>query len=809
MSIRRHIGIAAALVSSAIAGTTLSVGAAHADATTLYVNNSPTAHCSDAGTGAQAQPYCTVQAAADAAQPGQTVQIAEGAGTYAEQVTVTHSGTPGHPITFQGLPDTDKLPTAQVGVVGGHGFSLSKVHDVTIQGLAFNTAQEAVLVADSDRIVVDGNTLLGAGSAKAAGIRLTGATTASTVSRNRIGASGGAGIAVDPGVTGTVVTTNALTSNIGGGIVVTDAPGTVVTSNTVAENCGTGVSLTGASSGAVIENNIITATGPTTIRCPQAGPVEFVVSAGSVTGTKADYNVVHPGTGVNAGSQAYSWAGTVYTSPAAFTAATGQGAHDVDTDPGFNLGGNSNDDVTPQRDTNALDSADAGAPGELTTDLLGNQRVDDPLVDNTGTGTATYYDRGAIERQNPFAVGLSWDWNNRIPAGHPLDKAFLGIVYSPWSKATATIDFGDGTGPQPFTPSQVVHTYPGPGTYRAVLSATDGLGNTKTSTTNITVDPVGPLSAPTISAVQNSNYGPTHVELYATVTSPWPLVSTTVDFGDGSGTVVRNGSANGIPHEYPHVGTYTATATFVDDHGRSLTYSQQVRVDGWTRSGTPVTGRWDGRASTHVGVFYSGMWSLATTNDNSGRVNTVYFGQSGDVPVTGSWDGGHDQLGIYRDGVFALRHDDTSVTTVSFGAPGDVPVPALWDGNGHAQLAVYRPSTNTFAVRHDDGSVSTATLGQQGDLPIVGDWDGVGHAQLGIARPDRQWGGTNTFALRHDDGTITTATYGAVGDFPVTGDWQGRGRTTFGIYRPQAATFSLSNAYAGVSDSVFAIITTF
>ncbi|MFD8086802.1 right-handed parallel beta-helix repeat-containing protein [Kitasatospora sp. NPDC059722] len=807
MSIRRHIGIAAALVSSAIAGTTLSVGAAHADATTLYVNNSPTAHCSDAGTGAQAQPYCTVQAAADAAQPGQTVQIAEGAGTYAEQVTVTHSGTPGHPITFQGLPDTDKLPTAQVGVVGGHGFSLSKVHDVTIQGLAFNTAQEAVLVADSDRIVVDGNTLLGAGSAKAAGIRLTGATTASTVSRNRIGASGGAGIAVDPGVTGTVVTTNALTSNIGGGIVVTDAPGTVVTSNTVAENCGTGVSLTGASSGAVIENNIITATGPTTIRCPQAGPVEFVVSAGSVTGTKADYNVVHPGTGVNAGSQAYSWAGTVYTSPAAFTAATGQGAHDVDTDPGFNLGGNSNDDVTPQRDTNALDSADAGAPGELTTDLLGNQRVDDPLVDNTGTGTATYYDRGAIERQNPFAVGLSWDWNNRIPAGHPLDKAFLGIVYSPWSKASATIDFGDGTGPQPFTPSQVVHTYPGPGTYRAVLSATDGLGNTKTSTTNITVDPVGPLSAPTISAVQGGGYAPTHVQFFIGGDSPWPVATTTVDFGDGTSTVVK-GSPWGIPHDYPHVGTYTVTATVVDDHGRSTTKSEQVGVgvNGQVRAGTPVTGRWDGGA-THVGVFYNGVWWLNPTNDNNSLVTQATFGQAGDVPVAGSWDGGHDQLGIYRDGVFALRHDDASVTAVSFGAPGDIPVPARWDGNGHAQLAIYRPGTNTFAVRHDDGSVTTATLGDPGDLPIVGDWDGVGHIQLGIFRWSHQPGGASTFALRHDDGSFSTAAYGAPGDFPVTGDWLGRGRTTFGIYRPPTATFALSNAYAGAPDSVFAVRT--
>ncbi|MGW2253474.1 PKD domain-containing protein [Kitasatospora sp. NPDC001660] len=799
MSIRRHIGIAAALVSSAIAGSTLSAGAANADATTLYVNNGPSAHCSDAGTGTQAQPYCTVQAAADAAQPGQTVQIAEGTGNYAEQVTVTHSGTPGHPITFQGLPDTDKLPTAQIGGTGAHGFSLSKVHDVTIQGLVFATGQEAVLVADSDRIVIDGNMLVAAGQQSAPGIRLTGATTASTVSRNRIGGSGTAGIVVDPKVSGAVVTTNVLTANNGGGILVTDAPGTVVTSNSVAENCGTGISLAGASSGAVIENNIVTATNPSTSRCPQSSPTELAVSAGSVTGTKADYNVVHPGPS----STSYSWNGTAYASPAAFTAATAQGAHDLATDPGFRLSGSANEDLTPLRDGAAMDSADADAPGELTTDLFGNQRVDDPLVDNTGTGTATYYDRGAIEYQNPFAVGVRPDWQTQVPAGHPLDAAVYGTIWSPWSRATATLDLGDGSGPQPYTGGSLTHTYPGPGTYHAVLTATDGLGSTKTATTDITVAQVGPLSSPTISAVQNSANGVTQVELYAGVTSPWPLAGTTVDFGDGTSTVVKGRTAD-VPHTYPHLGTYTVTATFLDDHGRSLTYSQQVRIDGWVRSGTPVTGRWDGGASTHVGVFYNGSWSLATTNDNSGPVTQANFGQSGDVPVTGSWDGRHDQLGIYRNGVFALRHDDASVTAVNFGAPGDIPVPALWDGNGHAQLAIYRPSTNTFAVRHDDGSVTTATFGATGDLPVVGDWDGVGHAQLGILRWNQPVS-TNTFALRHDDGSISTATYGSPGDFPVVGDWLGRGRTTFGIYRPAGAVFALDNAYAGAADSVFAI----
>ncbi|WP_157880270.1 CHAP domain-containing protein, partial [Streptomyces katrae] len=168
--------------------------------------------------------------------------------------------------------------------------------------------------------------------------------------------------------------------------------------------------------------------------------------------------------------------------------------------------------------------------------------------------------------------------------------------------------------------------------------------------------------------------------------------------------------------------------------------------------------------SSAVGVFRDGTWALRNA---SGGMTTAGFGQAGDIPITGDWDGyGHDQLGVFRPSTntFALRHDDGSSNSLEFGNPGDIPVPGMWDHNGHAQMAVYRPSTNTFTVRHDNGSTDSVTLGNPGDIPIVGDWDGVGHTQMGVFRPAATDSDQNTFALRHDDGSVTTASYGNKGD---------------------------------------------
>ncbi|MFJ9519402.1 PKD domain-containing protein [Kitasatospora sp. NPDC101801] len=788
-------------MSSAVIGTSLPALTAHADTSVLYVNNR-NSKCSDAGTGAQAQPYCTIQAAADVAQPGQTVRIT--GGYYQEQVVLKQSGTAQSPIVFEGeLNGTRQSATRLVGgalsrnAALPHSVTAIGVHDVVLKDLSFQSLQEAVVVKDSDRITITGSvfTLVGTTSPSfataAPAVRLSGKTTGTTISRNRFGASGGAGLAIDAGVAGTVVTTSAFNANRGGGITVTDAPGTVLTSNTVVENCGHGIALLGDSSGAAIRNNVVAQNaegendfGPA---CPDE--VDLSVSAGSVPNTVVDHNLVHP----NAGAVAYSWAGTRHTTRAAFTTATGQGKHDVDVDPKLNLYAQPNTDFVPTTDTAAMDSADESATGQLDVDLLGRPRVDDPLVPNTGTGTG-HHDLGAFEYQKPFDVGL--DLRASTAPGHPLDAIIGGTVNSPWYPAVTTLDLGDGSAPVTSPVFPLTHTY-APGTYSLKLTVTDSTGATKTADESITIQPVGSIAAGLTVYHNRPGHGPDYVEadVYP-VTSPWPVRSYSIDFGDGTPAEVRSGpdGSGMIPHTYTAPGRYYVRLTVTDDHGR------QGTADGWSQinfavpGDIAIAGRWGpGRPSAN-GIFNGGSWALRSTGQGGlAEVTKVSFGRPGDLPAIADWDGkGHDQIGVYRNGVFLLRHLDGSATTVPFGDPGDLPVPGYWDGNGHAQLAIFRPSSRLLAVRHDNGTVTSLGFGNAGDIPLVGDWDGVGHAQLGIFRSS-----SATFALRHDNGTVSTAIFGNAGDQPIVGDWLNKGRATFGIYRASMATFAMSGAYAG------------
>ncbi|MFC1403102.1 MULTISPECIES: right-handed parallel beta-helix repeat-containing protein [Streptacidiphilus] len=352
--------IGAALALPALTGT----GTADAATGTLYVNNAAGAHCSDKGTGTQAVPYCTVVAAAAAVQPGQTVLVSSG--TYPQELDITRSGTATAPITFKGLP----------GEYGGDS-SLPQIGDASDPS---TSTLHGILVKGAQHVVIDGFSPVGQYDS----IGVTGGSQNVTVERSVLTTTG---IAVS-GSSGTVVTTNVLRNIEYAGVSVTKSPGTVVTGNTVTSWCESGIQFDGASPNGVVENNIVDSAAlgsPGDAACPAGSQdTEVLVPTGSTTGTKVAYNFL----GTKSGGPAYQWGAKTYTSAAAFAAASGQGSHDVLGDTGA-VGDSSQNTV-------AVDSADAGAPGELSTDILGNPRVDVRSVPNTGTGVG-YYDRGAEE----------------------------------------------------------------------------------------------------------------------------------------------------------------------------------------------------------------------------------------------------------------------------------------------------------------------------------------------------------------------------------------------------------------------------
>ncbi|HEU4387900.1 MAG TPA: SBBP repeat-containing protein, partial [Blastocatellia bacterium] len=207
----------------------------------------------------------------------------------------------------------------------------------------------------------------------------------------------------------------------------------------------------------------------------------------------------------------------------------------------------------------------------------------------------------------------------------------------------------------------------------------------------------------------------------------------------------------------------------------------------------PITGDWDGDGIDDVGVFRpsAGQFFLRQTTQllvcvpppchTVTLVNTitVTFGQSGDLPVAGDWDGdGVDTVGVFRNGVFLLRESNSAgnpdFTTVNFGAAGDQPVAGDWDGDGRDTVGFFRPSAIQFQLTNTAQGSATPNFsfffGLATDAPLAGDFNGDGVDTVGIFRD-------GLFFLSNSNSNPvieTTVQFGAAGDLPVIGDWDGK-----------------------------------
>jgi len=544
-------------------GTAATAYATSPPITTLYVDNANSA-CSDAGTGTAAVPFCTIQAAADVVTAGQTVVVSPTStdAVYNEDVSVTQSGTPADPITFtvgvpwvnNGLsPSVSLQPTGQNHQPLDAGFTLDGVHDVVIQGFGiFEMSDAGISIRNSTDITVDHDSigrLLDPYKAQN-GVTVSGTSNHVTISRTFFDGPYQS-VLIGPGAVDTTVTTNEFDGGnaTNNGIIANGATNTVITSNTWSgEGCLTPIAVTDSPT-TTIENNAIYGQCNT----PPAPPL-ISVDAASVTGSELDYNVEW----TNGTVPLYSWAGTPYSTASALTTATGQGVHELFADP-----------------INAdIDSADALTPGELATDINGSPRVDDPLVPNTGTGVG-YYDRGAVETQDPMNVGLTLS-ALQAPVGGQI-TAHIAVTGSWSDDPTGTINFGDGSATVS-TLTSATHTYTATGTYTVTAIGNDGQGGQQTATQTITIVP--------LSVIQTSLTVTPQAALSATIDASatndsWAITGTTVDYGDGSALYAE---ASGAPiaqvHKYSKPGTYTVTVTFCDASSTCTPVQQQITTTG-------------------------------------------------------------------------------------------------------------------------------------------------------------------------------------------------------------------------------------
>ena len=76
-----------------------------------------------------------------------------------------------------------------------------------------------------------------------------------------------------------------------------------------------------------------------------------------------------------------------------------------------------------------------------------------------------------------------------------------------------------------------------------------------------------------------------------------------------------------------------------------------------------------------------------------------------------------DEMAVFTivngQGVWSIASGITP-RTVTFGQAGDIPEPGNYDGLGYDQIAVYRPSTGQFLVLEPNGTTETLNLGVGG-----------------------------------------------------------------------------------------------
>jgi hypothetical protein len=147
-----------------------------------------------------------------------------------------------------------------------------------------------------------------------------------------------------------------------------------------------------------------------------------------------------------------------------------------------------------------------------------------------------------------------------------------------------------------------------------------------------------------------------------------------------------------------------------------------------------------------------------------------------------------------------------------FGDPGDFPVVGDWDGDGLDTVSIYRQSEGRVYVMNrlgtDGGGLGEADFdflfGNPGDAPFVGDFDGDGMDSVGLYRRST---GFVYFRNGLSSGVAEFEFfYGDPGDVIVAGDWDGDGDDTVAVYRPGDGRFyvNLENA-PGAADHTMTV----
>ncbi len=203
---------------------------------------------------------------------------------------------------------------------------------------------------------------------------------------------------------------------------------------------------------------------------------------------------------------------------------------------------------------------------------------------------------------------------------------------------------------------------------------------------------------------------------------------------------------------------------------------------------------YDGDGLAELSVFRPStrVWYTQSANDFTARE----WGEVNDRLAPADYDGDlKTDVAVFRpsNGTwYVLRSGSQTVQTVAFGQDGDLPVPTDRDADGKAEMVLFRPSTDTWHTRFANGTTTAAEFGVAGDKPLRGDFDGDGRGDNANFRPSN-----HNWYLQRSTAGFTVMTWGEDGDVPVPADYDGDGWTDIAVYRPALGRWYIIGSSAG------------
>ncbi|MEO8574514.1 MAG: VCBS repeat-containing protein, partial [Pyrinomonadaceae bacterium] len=211
-----------------------------------------------------------------------------------------------------------------------------------------------------------------------------------------------------------------------------------------------------------------------------------------------------------------------------------------------------------------------------------------------------------------------------------------------------------------------------------------------------------------------------------------------------------------------------------------------VRAEPFGQSGDDptVVGDYNNDGKADLAVYRPGalagnpsFWYYRTAP--AGPVTVVGWGQQGDFPAPGDYDGdGSNDFVIQRNGgggnaAFWRNLTTAPDDTIIFGTPTDVIVPGDYDGDGKTDIATIRGVSGAILWAYDPSSIAgtqsvAAFWGNSAtDFPTQGDYDGDGKTDFAIWRPNADPSQNFFWSRNSGNGATTVVAWGLNGDYPV------------------------------------------